>query len=43
MLLKVASVNEKLSKPFHSELGSDAVYNFINCMTEASKYCSEVM
>ena len=31
------------SKPFKSYLGKDAVYNFINSMTEESKYCSEVM
>ena len=36
-------VDYKFSKPFKSYLGEDAVYNFISCMIEESKYCSDVM
>ena len=33
----------KFSKTFKYYLGEDAVYNFIDIMTEESKYCSDVM
>ena len=33
---KLVCVDEKVSKPL------DAVYDFINCMIEESKYCSDV-
>ena len=36
-------MDDTFSKTFKSYLGKDAVYNFINSMTEESKYCSEVM
>ena len=32
-----------ISKPFKTNLGKDAVYNFINSMIEESKYCNKVM
>ena len=40
---KLVSVDDKFSKPFKTYLDKDAVYNFINNMTEESKYCKEVM
>ena len=40
---KLVCVDDKLSKPFKSYLGKDAVYNFISSMIEESKYCSDVM
>ena len=40
---KLVCVDDKFSKPFKSNLGKDAVYNFINSMIEESKYCSEVI
>ena len=40
---KLVRVDDKFSKPFKSNLGKDAVYNFINSMIEESKYCSGVM
>ena len=36
-------IDDKFSKPFKSNLGDDAVYNFINTTLEESKYCSDVM
>ena len=33
---KLVCVDDKVSKPL------DAVYDFINCMIEESKYCSDV-
>ena len=36
---KTVCVNDKCSKPFKSYL----LYDFIGCMTEESKYCSNVM
>ena len=36
-------MDDTFRKPVKSYLGKDAVYNFINSMTEESKYCSEVM
>ena len=39
---KLVCVDDKFSKPFKSYSGEDTVYNFINSMTEKSKYCSEV-
>ena len=36
-------VYDKLTKPFKTYLGEDAVYNFINSMIEESKYCSNVI
>ena len=35
-------VDDKFSKPFKSDLGEDAIYNFINSMIEENKYCSDV-
>ena len=32
-----------ISKPFKTNLGKDAVYNFINSMIEESKYYNKVM
>ena len=40
---KLVYVHDKLSKPFKSYLGENAVYNFISSMIEESKYCSDVM
>ena len=40
---KLICVDDKFSKPFKPHLGKDAVYNFINCMIEESKYCSDVI
>ena len=40
---KLVCVDDKCSKPFKSYLGEDAVYNFIGCMIEESKYCSDVV
>ena len=40
---KLVCVDDKFSKPFKSYLGENAVYNFINSMTEESKYYSDVM
>ena len=40
---KVVCVDDKLSKPFKSCLGDDAVYNFISSMIKESKHCSDVM
>ena len=40
---KLVCVDDKLSKPFKSYLGKDAVYNFITSMIEESKCCSDVM
>ena len=31
------------SKPFKTYLGTDAVYSFINSMTQESRYCGNVM
>ena len=36
-------VDGKFSKPFKSYIGEDSLYNFISCMIEESKYCSNVM
>ena len=36
-------VDDKFSKSFRSYLGEDAVYNFINSMTEESRYCSDAI
>ena len=36
-------VDDKFSKPLKSYLCEDTVYNFINCMIEKSKHCSDVM
>ena len=40
---KLVCVDDKFSKNFKSYLGKDVVYNFVNNMTEETKYCSEVM
>ena len=40
---KLVCVDDKYSKPFKSYLGEDALYNFIGCMIEESKYCSNVI
>ena len=34
-------VDDKSFKPFKTYIGKDAIYNFINIMTEESKYCSD--
>ena len=39
---KLVYVDDKFSKPFKSDLGEDAIYNFINSMIEENKYCSDV-
>ena len=38
---KLVCVDDKFSKPFKSNFGKDSVYNFINCMIEERKYCSD--
>ena len=40
---KLVYDDDKFGKPFKSYVGKNAVYNFINSMTEESKYCSDVM
>ena len=40
---KLICVDDTFSKSFKSNLGEDAIYNFINSMTKERKYCSEVM
>ena len=35
--------SEGNSKSFKSYFGKDAVYNFIKCMVEKSKYCTDVV
>ena len=40
---KLICVDDRLSNPFKSYLGEDAVYNVINSMIEESKFCSDVM
>ena len=40
---KLVYVDDKLSKPFKSYLGENAVCNCISSMIEKSKYCSDVM
>ena len=40
---KLVSVDDKLSKPFKSYFGEDAVCNLINSIVEENKYCWEVM
>ena len=40
---ELVCVNDRFSKLFKTYFGKDAVYNFINNMTEESKYCSDVM
>ena len=42
MLLAVLVISYELVSLL-SHLGKDAVYNFVNCMIEESKYCSDVM
>ena len=39
---KLASADDKFSKPFKSYLVKNAVYNFISCKIEESKYCSDM-
>ena len=39
---KLVCVDDKSSKPFNSNLGNDAVYNFIDSVKK-SKHCSYVM
>ena len=38
-LSSLACVDEQFSKPFMTNLGKDAVYNFMNNMLEKSEYC----
>ena len=40
---KLVCVDDKFSKPFKTYLGNDAVYKFINCKIEESKYCNEMV
>ena len=40
---KLVCIDDKFSKPFKTNLGEDAIYNFINSMIEESKYCKDVM
>ena len=40
---KLVCVDDKFSKHFKTYLGKDVVYNFISCMIEESKYCSDVI
>ena len=40
---KLVCVDDKFSMPFKSYFGENTVYNFINSMTEESKYYSDVM
>ena len=40
---KLVCVDDKLSEPFKSYSGEDAVHNFISSMIEESKYCIDVM
>ena len=40
---KLIRVDDRLSIPFKSYLGEDAVYNVINSMIEESKFCTHVM
>ena len=49
ILLAVMGINQYvliislINKPFKTDLGKDAVYNFINSMIKESKYCSDVI
>ena len=40
---KLVYVDDKFSKPFKAYLGKDAVYDFINSITEEIKCCCDVM
>ena len=40
---KLVCVDDRFSKPFKTYLGKNPVENFINYMTEQSKYCNQVM
>ena len=40
---KLICVDDKFIKSFKLYLEKDAVFNFINSMTEESKYCNELM
>ena len=40
---KLVCIDDKFSKPFKTNLGEDAIYNFIDSMIEESKYCKDVM
>ena len=40
---KLVCVDDKFGNPFKRYLGKVAVYNFINSITEESKYCTEVI
>ena len=39
---QLVHADDTFSKPYKTYLGKDVVYNFINSMTEESKYCSDV-
>ena len=43
VLVNFVYVDHKFSKPFKSYLGGNVVYNFVNCMIEESRCCSDVM
>ena len=40
---KLDFVDDKISKGFKSYFGEDAVYNFINSVTEENKYSSNIL
>ena len=40
---QLVSFNNKFCKLFNLYLGEDAIYNFVNSMTEGSKYCTDMM
>ena len=41
--LKISIFGDKVSKPFKSYLGEDAVCNYIKSIIKESRYCGEVM
>ena len=40
---KLACIDDKFNSPFKAYLGEDTVHNFVKCMIEESKYCSDKM
>ena len=42
-IYKLVCVDDKFSEPFKSNLGEDAVHNFINSIIKESKYCTDIM
>ena len=39
--MRLVTLLSKFSYPFKSYLVEDAVYNFVNCMIEENKYCTD--